>query len=133
MADIISKNTLTAADFAALFDAFNRHDIDGIMAFFSPDCVFDALGGAEVYGTRFIGTEAIAKAFSGVWAAMPDASWGGHSHFVHDGRAVSEWTFRGTQADGARVEAEGCDLFTVRDGKIIRKQAFRKNRPLLTA
>lgn len=133
MADTLSKTTLTAADFAVLFDAFNRHDIDAIMTFFSPDCVFDAIGGSDVFGTRFIGKDAIAIAFSGVWAAMPDASWGQHSHFVQGERAVSEWTFRGTQSDGARVEAEGCDLFTVRDGKIIRKQAFRKNRPLLTA
>lgn len=133
MADTILNNTLTSTDFTALFDAFNRHDIDGIMVFFDADCVFDAVGGSELYGTRFIGTEAIAKAFSGVWVAMPDASWDNHSHFVHGDRAVSEWTFRGTQADGARVEAEGCDLFTLRDGKIIRKQAFRKNRPLLTA
>lgn len=133
MADTLTKSTLTAVDFAALFDAFNRHDIEGIMTFFSPDCVFDAIGGAEIYGTRFIGKEAIAKAFSSVWTAMPDASWGEHRHFVQGDRAVSEWTFRGTQSDGARVEAEGCDLFTIHDGKIIRKQAFRKNRPLLTA
>ena len=33
--------------------------------------------------------------------------------------------------DGSRVEAEGCDLFTFANGKIVRKQAFRKNRPVL--
>lgn len=37
----------------------------------------------------------------------------------------------GTNAEGSRVEAEGADLFTLRDGKIIVKQAFRKRRPLL--
>jgi len=121
--------SMTAADLARLFDAFNRHDIDGVMAFFAPDCVFDAVGGPEVYGTRFSGGQAIADAFSAVWQAMPDARWAHHSHFVHDDRAVSEWVFSGTQADGSRIEAEGCDLFTLADGKIIRKQAFRKNRP----
>ena len=34
-------------------------------------------------------------------------------------------------ADGSRVEAQGADLFTLRDGKIIVKQALRKQRPLL--
>ncbi|MEF2549001.1 nuclear transport factor 2 family protein, partial [Aurantimonas sp. E1-2-R+4] len=46
---------------------------------------------------------------------------------------VSEWTFSGTNADGTKVEAQGADLFTLRGGKIVVKQAFRKNRPLLTA
>ena len=123
--------TLTATDLKTVFDAFNRHDIDGVMRFFAEDCVFNAVGGPEVYGTRIEGVAAIAEAFSGVWKAMPDAEWGNHSHFVADNRGVSEWTFSGTAADGSRIEAEGCDLFTFDNGKIVRKQAFRKNRPVL--
>jgi ketosteroid isomerase-like protein len=129
----MTKPQLTATDLAALFDAFNRHDIDGVMAFFASDCVFNAVGGPDACGTRIAGAEAIAAAFSGVWATMADAHWDHHSHFVHGDRAVSEWTFRGTNADGTRIEAEGCDLFTLSDGKIVRKQAFRKNRPLIAA
>lgn len=129
----MTEPQLTAADLAALFDAFNRHDIDGVMTFFAPDCVFNAVGGPDACGTRIEGTNAIAAAFSGVWAAMADARWDHHGHFVHGDRAVSEWTFSGTNGDGSRVEAEGCDLFTLRDGKIVKKQAFRKNRPLLKA
>lgn len=118
-------------DLESLFDAFNGHDIDGVMGFFSEECVFDAVGGPEVYGTRFEGKAAIAAAFSGVWAAMPDAHWAHHGHFVQGDRGVSEWVFSGTAADGSRIEAEGCDLFTIKGGKIVRKQAFRKNRPLI--
>lgn len=127
----MNKPQLDATDLSDLFDAFNRHDIDAVMSYFADDCVFNAVGGAEAYGSRFEGAEAIASAFSGVWTAMADARWDHHSHFVHGDRAVSEWTFSGSNKDGARVEAEGCDLFTLRDGKIVRKQAFRKHRPLL--
>jgi ketosteroid isomerase-like protein len=129
----MTKPQMNAADLSDLFDAFNRHDVDAVMEYFAPDCVFNAVGGAEVFGTRFAGTEAIAAAFAGVWTAMADARWDHHGHFVHGDRAVSEWTFSGTNKDGSRVEAEGCDLFTLRDGKIVRKQAFRKARPLLQA
>lgn len=130
---MLTRTKFTAQDLGDLFDAFNRHDVDAVMSFFADDCVFNAIAGAEVYGTRFDTPEAISNAFSGVWKAMPDARWDHYSHFVHGDRAVSEWTFSGTNADGSRVEAEGCDLFTLRDGKIVRKQAFRKNRPLLKA
>ena len=41
-------------------------------------------------------------------------------------RGVSEWTFTGTRSDGTRVEVNGCDLLTFRDGKIAVKNAFRK-------
>ena len=121
---------LTPSDLAATFDAFNSHDVDAVMQCFADDCVFYTVGGANVYGNKIDGKDAIAKAFSAVWAGMPDAHWQHHSHFVHGNRAVSEWTFTGTNAEGMRVEAEGADLFTLKDGKIIVKQAFRKDRPL---
>lgn len=130
---MLTRTEFTVQDLSDLFDAFNRHDADAVMSFFAEDCIFNAVGGAEVYGTRFDTPEAIRNAFAGVWATMPDAHWAHNGHLVHGDRAVSEWTFSGTDADGSRVEAEGCDLFTLRGGKIIRKQAFRKNRPLLQA
>jgi ketosteroid isomerase-like protein len=34
----------------------------------------------------------------------------------------------GTGADGKRIEANGVDIFTFRDGKILVKNAFRKVR-----
>ena len=124
------SNTLTAEDLAATFDAFNRHDVAAVMTSFADDCVFYTVGGPAVYGTKIEGAEAIAMAFAAVWAAMPDAHWDHHGHFVHGDRAVSEWTFTGTNSDGKRIKAQGADLFTLRDGRIIVKQAFRKDRPL---
>lgn len=127
------SDQLNAMDLANTFDAFNRHDIDGVMKCFAEDCVFYTVGGAEAHGTKIEGAPAIAEAFSAVWGAMPDAHWDHHSHFVHDDRAVSEWTFSGTNTDGTRVEAQGADLFTLRGGKITVKQALRKNRLLIEA
>lgn len=125
--------TLSADDLKATFDAFNRHDIDAVMTHFAEDCVFTTVGGPEVFGTWIEGREAIARAFVAVWTAMPDAEWADHRHFLCGDRAVSEWTFRGTDAAGCRTEAQGVDLFTLRDGKLVMKQAFRKQRPILEA
>jgi taurine dehydrogenase small subunit len=121
-------STLTTDDLVATFDAFNRHDVEAVMTHFADDCVFYTVAGPEVYGSKVEGAKAIADAFSAVWAAMPDAHWDHHGHFVHGDRAVSEWTFSGTAADGSRTEAEGADLFTLRDGLIVVKQALRKQR-----
>ena len=123
------STALTAKDLADTFDAFNRHDIDGVMTHFADDCVFYTVAGDQKHGTRVDGADAIAAAFSAVWAGMTHAHWDHHSHFVSGDRAVSEWTFSGTDANGMRTEAEGADLFTLRDGKIVVKQALRKNRP----
>ncbi len=122
---------LTADDLKFTFDAFNRHDIDAVMKHFAEDCVFTTVAGPEEFGARITGREAIAKAFVGVWTAMKDAEWADHRHFVCGDRGVSEWTFRGTDAEGRRVEAQGVDLFTIRDGKLVMKQAFRKQRPVI--
>lgn len=127
----MTASQLASDDLEALFDAFNRHDVDAVMGYFADDAVFNAVGGSEACGTRIVGRNAIADAFSGVWRDMPDAHWNHHGHFVHGDKAVSEWTFTGTNGSGARIEAEGCDIFTLRDGRIVRKQAFRKNRPTL--
>ena len=124
------KQSITVEDLNRTFEAFNRHDIDGVMKCFAEDSVFYTVGGPEVYGNKIVGKQAIAGAFCSVWEAMSDAHWDHHSHFIHNDRAVSEWTFTGTDSEGGRIEAQGADLFTLRDGQIVVKQAFRKDRPV---
>lgn len=112
----------------AFADAWNRHDVDGLMSFMANECVFESSAGTEVCGSRYIGSEAVRAAFADVWSVFPDAHWAHARHFVQGDRAVSEWTFTGTRADGSRVEVQGCDLFTLRAGKILLKNSYRKNR-----
>jgi ketosteroid isomerase-like protein len=64
---------------------------------------------------------------------VPDAQWTHGKHFVQGDFGVSEWTYVGTTTDGARIETDGVDIFTFKDGKILCKNAFRKNRPNLPA
>ena len=115
----------------AFADAWNRHDADALMSFMTDDCVFESSAGADVCGTRYVGSEAVRAGYAEVWSVFPDANWGSASHFVHGDRGVSEWTFTGTRTDGSRVEVNGCDLFMFRDGKIALKNSYRKNRPPL--
>ena len=113
----------------AFADSWNRHDVDALMSFMTPDCVFESSAGPDVCGTRYQGAEAVRAGYVQVWATFPDAHWGNARHFVCGNRGVSEWTFTGTRDDLTRVEVHGCDLFTFRDGKIALKNSYRKNRP----
>lgn len=128
-----AASRVDAKELDALFDAFNRHDTEAVMSFMTTDCVFETVAGPEAYGTRLEGREAVRAAFAEVFETFPDAHWETSRHTVAGDLGVSEWTFRGTRRDGARVEAEGCDLFTFRGGKIALKRAFRKQRPPLSA
>jgi taurine dehydrogenase small subunit len=110
-------------------DAWNAHDLDGLMELFAEDCTFDASGGSGVHGERFVGKPAVRAAFASVFDQMPDANWGGGQHYtLGTDNHVSTWTLTGTFADGTRVEVDGCDFLTVRDGLIVRKNSFRKQR-----
>jgi ketosteroid isomerase-like protein len=113
-------------------DAWNSHDLSRLMSLFAEDCVFEASAGPEACGQSFDGWTHVRASFADVFDSMPDANWGASRHFViSDDYGVSEWRLTGTLADGSRVDVFGCDFITVRDDKIVRKNSFRKQRPLL--
>lgn len=111
-------------------EAWNRHDLETLMSLFADDCVFEASGGDEVTGKRYEGYREVKEAFAKVFESMPDARWDNGRHYVlAPDYGVSEWTLTGTLPDGGRLEVNGCDFLTVRDGKIISKNSYRKQRP----
>ncbi len=123
------SNKNVTEDFLQSFaDAFNAHDVNRIMSHMTDDCVFEASAGPDVNGEKFTGQEQVRKAFENVFATFPDARWNNPRHFILGDRGFSEWIFTGTKTDGTRVEVTGCDLFTIKDGKIAIKNSYRKNR-----
>lgn len=122
------------ADVALLIaygEAFNRHDVSALMSMMTDDCVFQTAGGPEIWGTRHVGAVAVRAAFNAVFTNFPDSRWTDAKHVVSGDRGLSEWTYFGTRVtDNARVEVNGCDVFTFREGKIAVKNTFRKDRPL---
>ncbi|MGF1734106.1 nuclear transport factor 2 family protein [Photobacterium satsumensis] len=113
----------------AFSEAWNNHDIDALMTFVTDDCTFHTAAGPELQGNTFSGREAVKTSFQQVWKNFPDAAWLDGVHFVSGDRAVSESTFCATKPDGSRIEARMVDVFTLVEGKIQVKNAFRKDRP----
>ena len=108
--------------------AFDRHDLDAILAHFADDAVFEGPRGADPWGTRFVGAAAVREAFAARFAGIPDVRYGGDAHFADGDRGASEWTLSGTTTVGQAIEVRGCDRWTFRDGKVVKKDSFWKIR-----
>lgn len=108
--------------------AFDRHDLDGIMAHFADDAVFEGPRGPDRWGQRFVGKQAVRDAFAARFSGIPDVRYQDDDHFVDGDRGASEWTLSGTMSTGQGIEVRGCDLWTLRDGKIVKKDSFWKIR-----
>lgn len=102
-------------------EAFNRHDLDAIMSFFSEDCVFDMPRGPAPGGAHAEGKDAVRALLATRFAGIPDVHYGDDRHFVAGDRGASEWLLTGTTAAGTRIAVRGCDLFEF-DGELIRRK-----------
>ncbi len=111
----------------AFADAYNRHDVDGIMKHMTKDCSFLSYFGPDVCGERFAGFDNVRQRVAAGLADFPDARWENVNHFVSGNRGVSEWTFRGTRRGTTELlERWGLDVFTFKDGKIHVKNTYQK-------
>ena len=112
----------------AIATAFDEHDLGAILPHFAPDAVFEGPRGPDSFGQRFVGLDAIRAAFAARFDGIPDVRYQHDQHFVDGVRGASEWTLSGTTTAGDRIEVRGCDLWTFRDGKIIKKDSYWKIR-----
>jgi steroid delta-isomerase-like uncharacterized protein len=126
--EMISENHVTVETLTQILDAFNRHDLDAIMTYFSDDCTFDFPRGQEPWGQRFIGKAEVREALAGRFKGIPDVHYGDDIHWISaDGKkGVSEWILTGTTTSGNKLKVSGCDLWEFNGGKITRKNSFWK-------
>ena len=110
-----------------LVAAFNAHDLDRIMGFFTDDCVLDTPRGTDPGGTRYSGREAVREGLAGRFSGILDVHYGEDEHWICGDHAVSRWLLTGTTTVGEKVRVRGCDLFDLADdGRIRRKDSYWK-------
>jgi steroid delta-isomerase-like uncharacterized protein len=116
------------ATLVALCDAFNAHDLDRIMALFADDCVLEMPRGNHPWGARFEGKADVRQALAARFQGLPDVHYGDAKHFVDQGAdtGMTKWSLTGTTPAGEKKEVRGCDFYTFRDGKVIRKDSYWK-------
>jgi steroid delta-isomerase-like uncharacterized protein len=119
---------VTVETLKQILEAFNRHDLDAIMEYFSDDCSFDFPKGPDSCGQRFLGKAQVREALAGRFKGIPDVHYGDDRHWISsDGKqGVSEWTLTGTTTSGIKIKVRGCDLWELRNGKVTRKDSYWK-------
>ncbi len=121
-ATALPENATNAELIRWAFDVINSHDITPLRAHWTPETV-------ERFPDRTCrGEDELAAYFEGLFAAVPDV----HMEVLHlaaDGDDVFvRWRLTGShtgtawagiETTGKRIELDGIDHFTVRDGKVV--------------
>ncbi|HKN38152.1 MAG TPA: ester cyclase [Acidimicrobiia bacterium] len=104
--------------------AWSSGDIDGILACFTEDCVFEDMA----LPARFEGQDALREFAVAVFAALPDFHWSPTTMFGDGARVCTESHFTGTQtgdfpgipATGKAADIPCLSVDEIRDGRIQR-------------
>jgi ketosteroid isomerase-like protein len=115
-----SAITDTATVIDRFNEAFNRHDVDAVMALMTDDVIFDNTS-PQPDGERFEGQSAVRDFWAQFFASSPNAQFDAEEIVVMGDRACVRWRY--SWGDG---HIRGIDLFRVRDGKVAEKLSYVK-------
>jgi ketosteroid isomerase-like protein len=115
----------TVAVVRRFLDAFGRHNVDGVMAAMTDDCVFENTWPAPD-GERHVGQAAVRRFWERFFRETPSAAFETEEVFASGSRFVVRWRYRWRNADGSAGHVRGVDLLRVRDGKVAEKLSYVK-------
>jgi ketosteroid isomerase-like protein len=120
MTSVDEQTETTLAAVARFNTAFERHDVDGVMAASTEDCIFENTGPAPD-GERYQGAAAVRAFWANFFQGNPGAKFETEEQFAAGDRCVARWRY---EWGGGHVR--GVDVFRVRDGKVAEKLAYVK-------
>lgn len=109
----------------AFNEAFNRHDVAGMMQLMSDDCVFENTVPAPD-GAVYTGKEAVAQFWRDFFRASPQAHIAIEEILSLGLRCVMRWRYDWVDAAGQTGHVRGVDIFRVQDGFICEKLSYAK-------
>ncbi|TFH34340.1 MAG: nuclear transport factor 2 family protein [Anaerolineales bacterium] len=105
--------------------AFNRHDVPGMLQFISDDCVFENTVPAPD-GDVYSGKDAIAQFWQEFLRKSPQAHIEIEEIFGSGIRCIMRWRYDWVDLDGAKGQVRGVDLFQVKNGFICEQSSYVK-------
>lgn len=109
----------------AFNEAFNRHDVEGMMQLMSPDCVFENTHPAPD-GRVHSGKEAVTRYWQDFFRESPQARIEIEEVFGLGLRCIMRWRYEWADAAGTKGHVRGVDIFQVKDGAITEKLSYVK-------
>jgi steroid delta-isomerase-like uncharacterized protein len=106
-------------------DAFNRHDVAGMMQLMSDDCVFENTAPAPD-GTKVSGKEAVTRFWQDFFLASPQAHIEIEEIFGLGLRCVMRWKYDWVDETGKKGHVRGVDIFQIKNGLISEKLSYVK-------
>ncbi len=109
----------------AFNDAFNRHDVAGMMHLMSDDCVFENTDPAPD-GTVYLGKEIVTRFWHDFFNESPHAHIEIEDIFDLGERCIMRWTYTWADLHGETGHVRGVDIFRVTNGVIHEKLSYVK-------
>lgn len=106
-------------------EAFNRHDVAGMMRLMSDDCVFENTTPAPD-GTAYSGKEAVTQFWRDFFRESPEAHIAIEEIFGFGERCVMRWKYSWVDKAGQSGYVRGADIYRVREGSIHEKLSYVK-------
>ena len=106
-------------------EAFNRHDVPGMMRLMSDDCVFENTAPAPD-GAVYTGKEAVTQFWQNFFRESPQAHIEIEEIFGHGLRCVMRWRYDWVDMTGETGHVRGVDIFQVKDGSICEELSYVK-------
>ncbi|MBN1352551.1 nuclear transport factor 2 family protein [candidate division KSB1 bacterium] len=109
-------------------EAFNRHDVGGMMQLASDDCLFESCDPAPD-GSVYWGKEAVTRFWQDFFRASPNAHIEIEEAFGIGLHCVVRWKYEWADTTGAKRHIRGADIFQVKNGFICEKRSYVKGQP----
>ena len=106
-------------------EAFNRHDVAGMMRLMSDDCVFENTAPAPD-GAVYSGKEAVTQFWQDFFRESPRAHITIEEIFGFGFRCFMRWRYDWVDAAGTPGYIRGVDVFRLKDGLISEKLSYVK-------
>jgi steroid delta-isomerase-like uncharacterized protein len=119
--------TINLAAYAeTINEAWNSHDIEKVLSFYSSEYIGDDIGQSSLLR----GHDGLRAMLETYWQAFPDLQFRVTDRLIQDSRLVVVWVAEGTHqgtimnipSTGHRVEVRGVSIIDVEDGLVVRGQ-----------
>jgi steroid delta-isomerase-like uncharacterized protein len=119
--------TPNLADYAEIINqAWNSHDIEKVLSFYSPEYIADDVSQASLLR----GHEGLRAMLESYWRAFPDLEFAVTDMVIEGPRVATVWVAAGTHQGtimnipptGHKVEVRGVSIIDVENGLIVRGQ-----------